>query len=52
MVIEGGPLDGLQCGEKMWIIFDSNSAPYFDSQFLVVGMYHFLKVKNKKEIQN
>jgi hypothetical protein len=38
MVIEGGPLDGLQCGEKMWIIFDSNSAPYFDSQFLVVGM--------------
>jgi hypothetical protein len=39
MVIEGGPLDGLQCGEKMWIIFDSNSAPYFDSQFLVVGKY-------------
>lgn len=34
-VIEGGPLDGLQCGEKMWIIFDSQTAPYFDGQFLV-----------------
>ena len=37
MVIEGGPLDGLQCGEKMWIIFDAHSTPYIDSQFLVFG---------------
>ena len=36
MVIEGGPLDGLQCGEKMWIIFDAQSTPYYDAQFLVV----------------
>jgi hypothetical protein len=36
-VIEGGPLDGLQCGEKMWIVFDSQTAPYYDSQFLVSG---------------
>ena len=36
MVVEGGPLDGLQCGEKMWIIFDAQSAPYYDVQFVVV----------------
>ena len=37
MIIEGGPLDGLQCGEKMWIIFDAKSPPYYDVQFLVIG---------------
>lgn len=36
-VIEGGPLDGLQCGEKMWIVVDSQTAPYYDAQFLVSG---------------
>lgn len=36
-VIEGGPLDGLQCGEKMWIVVDCQTAPYYDSQFLVSG---------------
>lgn len=35
-VIEGGPLEGVQCGEKFWIILDSQSIPYADSQFLVI----------------
>ena len=41
MIIEGGPLDGLQCGEKMWIIFDAKSPPYYDVQFLVIGKKNF-----------
>lgn len=36
-VIEGGPLDGLQCGEKMWIVVDCQTVPYYDTQFLVSG---------------
>lgn len=36
-VVEGGPLDGLQCGEKMWIVVDSQTSPYYDAQFLVSG---------------
>ena len=36
-VVEGGPLDGIQCGEKMWVIFDTQSPPYYDVQFLVTG---------------
>ena len=36
-VVEGGPLDGLQCGEKMWIVVDSQTSPYYDAQFLVAG---------------
>jgi hypothetical protein len=35
-VLEGGPLDGLQCGEKMWIIFDIKCEPYFDLQFAII----------------
>lgn len=38
-VVEGGPLDGVQCGEKMWVIFDTQSPPYFDVQFLVTGKF-------------
>ena len=35
-IIEGGPLEGVQCGEKMWIIFDQlQSQPYTDALFLV-----------------
>jgi hypothetical protein len=37
-VIEGGPLDGVQCGEKMWLVIDANIAPYFDAQFLIIGI--------------
>jgi hypothetical protein len=40
-VVEGGPLDGIQCGEKMWVIFDTQSPPYFDVQFLVTGKMIF-----------
>lgn len=39
--VEGGPLDGIQCGEKMWVIFDTQSPPYFDVQFLVTGKFIF-----------
>jgi hypothetical protein len=38
-VIEGGPLEGVQCGEKMWLVVDINSMPYVDAQFLVTGMH-------------
>lgn len=38
--VEGGPLDGIQCGEKMWIIFDTQTPPYYDVQFLVIGEYN------------
>jgi hypothetical protein len=36
-VIEGGPLEGVQCGEKMWIILDPQTLPYADAQFLING---------------
>ena len=45
MIVEGGPLDGLQCGEKMWIIFDAKSPPYYDVQFLVIGILFMQKTK-------
>ena len=35
MVVEGGPLEGLQCNEKMWIILDAQSAPYNDVEFKI-----------------
>jgi hypothetical protein len=41
-IIEGGPLEGVQCGEKMWIILDPQTAPYTDAQFLVNGKFFFL----------
>lgn len=34
-IVEGGPLDGLQCGEKMWIILDAQTPPFKDVQFQV-----------------
>jgi hypothetical protein len=37
MIVEGGPLDGLQCGEKMWIILDAQTAPFKDIEFQVAG---------------
>ena len=36
-VLEGGPLEGIQCGEKMWILFDAETPPYYDVQFRVIG---------------
>ena len=36
-IVEGGPLDGLQCGEKMWIILDAQTPPFTDVQFQVTG---------------
>ena len=38
-IIEGGPLEGVQCGEKMWLILDAQSVPYSDLQFLVTGNF-------------
>jgi hypothetical protein len=53
--VEGGPLDGIQCGEKMWVIFDTQSPPYFDVQFLVTGkfisLHFYLFLIIKKSIQ-
>ena len=42
MVVEGGPMEGLQCGEKMWIILDAQTAPYNDIEFKVTGLFSFL----------
>ncbi len=36
-ITEGGPLEGIQCGEKMWILFDAQTPPYYDVQFRVLG---------------
>jgi hypothetical protein len=55
MIVEGGPLDGLQCGEKMWIIFDAKSPPYYDVQFLVIGKliaYNFSKNFSARSLTN
>jgi len=46
-VIEGGPLEGIQCGEKMWILFDAKTPPYHDVQFSVVDT-NGLPVKHTK----
>ena len=45
-ITEGGPLEGIQVGEKMWILFDAKTPPYYDVQFKVFGMkafFHYLK---------
>jgi hypothetical protein len=44
-IIEGGPLEGVQCGEKMWIILDPQTLPYTDAQFLINGNYLCLLLK-------
>ncbi len=41
-IVEGGPIDGIQCGEKMWILFDVKTPPYYDIQFKVFGKYFSL----------
>ncbi len=51
MIVEGGPLDGLQCGEKMWIIIDAQTAPFIDIQFQVTGyssLFYCVEIKKLK----
>lgn len=47
MIVEGGPIDGLQCGEKMWIILDAQTAPYNDIEFKVVDP-QIIPIKHSK----
>ena len=37
LVMEGGPIENVQCSEKMWIIYDAQASQYYDLQFLVIG---------------
>lgn len=46
MIVEGGPIDGVQCAEKMWIILDAQTAPFKDIQFQVTGILILNKLHN------
>ncbi len=46
-IVEGGPLEGIQCGEKMWILLDAKTPPYYDVQFSVLDQIG-LPVKHTK----
>lgn len=35
--IEGGPIESIQCSEKMWLIYDIHSTQYSDVQFFITG---------------
>ncbi|CAF0722221.1 unnamed protein product, partial [Brachionus calyciflorus] len=46
-VMEGGPIENIQSGEKMWIIYDAQSSQYSDLQFLVIDESNF-PIKHSK----
>lgn len=41
-VIEGGPIENIQCSEKMWLIYDIHTSVYSDVHFVITGILFFL----------